>query len=164
MTTHEYYMREALIEAKKARNDGDWAIGCVIIKDGEIIARGRNYVFSQQNRLLHAEVDALYDLQKEYFEPKDNYLTLYTTFDPCPMCLGAILLSRIRHIVIGTNLDKSGAADHIEYVPTFFRQAEFTLNIEKGVLEKECGEMWLSSAPVKRRQAKHGHYGVHGIE
>jgi tRNA(adenine34) deaminase len=75
------FMREALQEAAKARDDGDWAVGCVITLDGKIILRGRNRVYSARNRLLHAEMDILEQLQHHNFERHDkSRLVLYTTF------------------------------------------------------------------------------------
>lgn len=70
--TDEEFMREALKEAAIARDNHDWAVGCVITLNGKLVARGRNKVYSKQNRLLHAEIDAILKLQKKYFEPGEN--------------------------------------------------------------------------------------------
>lgn len=145
----ELYMREALKEAARAREENNWAIGCVITLNGKIIARGRNHIYTQQNRLLHAEVDAIAEMQSHHFDFKGKDFTLYTTLEPCPMCFGAIMLSGIRRVVAGTNLDSSGASAMIEHLPEFFQLPHFKTTITTGVLEKECEEMWLSGAPVQ---------------
>jgi tRNA(adenine34) deaminase len=147
--TDEELMQEALAEAEIARNNGDWAIGCIITLDGEVIARGRNKVFSTHNKLIHAEIDAITNMQENHFDTWGKNLTLYTTLEPCPMCFGAILLAGIRHIVAGTNFDNSGASAYMPYIPGFFQQPHFETHLTTGILAKECAEMWLSGHPAQ---------------
>lgn len=147
-TNHEELMREALKEAAIARDNDDWAIGCIITLDGKIVARGRNHVFSQHNKLQHAEVDAIVKLQEDHFDTWNKDLTIYTTLEPCPMCFGAILLAGIRRIVAGTNFDNSGSSAHMVHLPDFFQQPHYKTTLITGVLAKECAEMWLSGKPA----------------
>ncbi len=146
----KHFMREALKEATIARDGNNWAIGCVIVFEGKIIARGHNEVYSSKNRLAHAEIQAITELQAEHFEYTDKDLTLYTTFEPCPMCFGAILMSGIRHVVSGVNFDKSGATASIEHMPLFFTQPRFKTTLTTGILAKECAQMWATSWPAEK--------------
>jgi tRNA(adenine34) deaminase len=152
--TDEQLMREALKEAAIARDSGNWAVGCVITLNGKIVARGRNKVYSEKNRLLHAEVDAILKLQEHYFEPGENRFVLYTTLEPCPMCFGSLLLTNIRTIIAGTNLDNSGSGASMEHVPEFFTQPHHKTKMRTGLLEAECEEMWLSGEPIQKLLAR----------
>lgn len=147
-TTHEKYMQVALQEAEIARAAGDWAIGSVIVLNGEIVARGHNKVYSQHNKLYHAEVVAINALQEEHFDTWNKDLTIYTTLEPCPLCFGAILMAGIRTIVSGTNFDESGSSSYLTNLPTFFQQRHFKTTMTTGILEEECAQMWLSGAPA----------------
>lgn len=143
-------MQQALIEASKARDDGDWAIGCVIVMDGKVVLRGRNRVHSNRDRLRHAEMDTLAQLQALNFDRQDkDKLILYTTFEPCPMCFGAILVSGVHHVVSGVDFDDSGVSNYINYIPRFFRHPKYETTFITGVLAKDCAEMWLSGVPAK---------------
>lgn len=142
---YESYMREALELAAAARDEGDWAIGCVIVLDETVIARGRNRVNSSRDRLAHAEIDALKQLQAQHFEHTRNPdMLLVSTFEPCPMCFGAIVLNGIRNIVSGVNVDGSGASALAGSLPAFFQQARYETTLTTGVLARECAEMWAS--------------------
>lgn len=148
--TDKEFMREALKEAALAQKENNWAIGCVIVLDDTIIARGHNEVYSSKNRLAHAEINAIAALQAEHFEYTGKDLTLYTTFEPCPMCFGAILMSGIRNVVSGVNFDNSGATASIEHIPLFFTQPRFRTTFTTGVLAKECAQMWAKSWPAEK--------------
>lgn len=148
--TDKDFMREALVEAGKARDDGDWAIGCVIVMDGKIVLRGRNRVHSSRDRLRHAEMDALTQLQALNFDRQDkDKLVLYTTFEPCPMCFGAILVSGVHHVVSGVDFDDSGISSYINHLPRYFRHPKYETTFITGVLAKDCAEMWLSGVRAK---------------
>lgn len=147
---HEDFMRIALQEAALARDSGNWAIGCVIMLDGEIVVRGHNLVHSEKNRLLHAEMNTLNSLQAGHYErAKVKDMILYTTFEPCPMCFGAILMCGIRTVVSGVNFDRSGATAYLDHLPPFFRRDNFKTTLITGVLPRACAEMWLSGRPAK---------------
>src|SRR5680860_1123772 len=98
--TDENYMKQAILQARQASEKGNWPIGCVIVLDGKIIAAKHNLVYSTENRLAHAEVLALEEAKTEIFA-NPRQATLYTTFEPCPMCFGASLNSRLKRVVYG---------------------------------------------------------------
>lgn len=147
---YETLMQEALIEAGKARDDGDWAIGCVIALDGEVIARGRNRVRSTRNRLAHAEIEAISEIQSDHFEhDRNNEMVVVSTFETCPMCFGAVILNGIRTVVSGVNLDQSGASSLVEALPPHFQQPRYATRLVTGILQRDCAEMWMSSDPAQ---------------
>ena len=142
-------MREALKEAKEALRKGNWPIGCVIELDGKIIARAHNQVYSGHNKVAHAEMLALQQVQEILQENKQK-ATLYTTYEPCPMCFGAIILSRIKRVVSGIDLDQSGAMFFKENLPLLFKQDKFHVEFERGVLADECQHIFMQGEPTKK--------------
>ena len=105
----EKYMMEALQEAEKAKATGDVPIGCVIVKDDAIIARGCNRVEAAKDPTAHAEMEAIRPAVKATGRERLTGCTMYVTLEPCSMCAGAIVLSRIERLVIGTMDPKTGA-------------------------------------------------------
>lgn len=108
MTNDSYFMKEALKEAKKSLTEGGLPIGAVLVKDDEIISRGRNRLIQNGSAVLHAEMDAIENAGRLNYE---DYIkcTLYTTLSPCPMCSGAVILYNIPRVVIGENTTLMGA-------------------------------------------------------
>jgi tRNA(adenine34) deaminase len=102
---HEKFMRVALEEAEIAKAEGNSAVGSVIVRDGEIIGRGRNLVYTDHDISAHAETVALRKTGEELKLIDFHGCTLYTTFEPCPMCCGAILLSGVSTLVMGARND-----------------------------------------------------------
>jgi len=145
----EYYMKKALKEAEIALKEGNWPIGCVIELGESIIARAHNQTYSLKNKLAHAEVLALNQAQKDLYTNLKQ-ATLYTTYEPCPMCFGASVLSRIKKIVCGIDLDNSGATYLKENLPLCFKQDEFEIEVLTGVLAKECAEIFMKSEHAKK--------------
>lgn len=141
-------MKEALKEAELALKEGNWPIGCVIELDNKIIARAHNQVYSLKNRLYHAEILALNQAKEQVWD--ENQATLYTTYEPCPMCYGASLLSRVKRIVYGVDLDDSGALHLEENLPSCFKKDEFKIEITSGILEKECAEVFMKSEHAQK--------------
>lgn len=141
---HEHFMREAIKEAELALQAGDWPIGCVITIDDKIVSRGRNRIYSLQDRLAHAEVNALNKIPEKLFESR-KIATVYTTYEPCPMCFGAIMLNRAKRLVYGTCIDDSGYTEFVEYLPIAFRKEKYDVEVIKGVLEKECREVFVKN-------------------
>ena len=132
-----YFMNEALKEAKKAYLKDEVPVGCVIVKDGKIIARGHNKKEKNKNAILHAEIVALNKAQKKLNDWHLNDCTLYVTLEPCLMCTGAIIQTRIKRVVYGCSDPKGGAIDtviKIKEVPNLNHSFE---SISK-ILEKEC--------------------------
>lgn len=147
--TEKMFMKEAIEEARKALNEGNWPIGCVIELDGKIIARGHNLVYSNKDRFGHAEMIALRDVNSILNE-RPNEAVLYTTYEPCPMCFGACILGKIKKVVCGIDLDQSGAMYFKEHLPLLFKQEKFRVDLERGVLADECAEVFLKGEPTKK--------------
>ncbi len=140
MTLEEKYMKAALKEAKKAYALDEVPIGCVIVQDGKIIARGYNRRNTDKNTLAHAELTAIKKASKKTGDWRLEDCVMYITLEPCQMCAGAIVQSRIPKIVIGAMNPKAGCAGsvlNLLQVAQFNHQVE----VEKGVLEEECASM-----------------------
>lgn len=136
----EKFMKEALKEAKKAYEKLEVPIGAVIVKDNKIIARGYNLKEEKQNTLKHAEIIAIEKASKKINNWRLNNCEMYVTLEPCPMCAGAILNSRIKKIYIGTLDERTGACGS---KLNLLQDYEFDNNveIESGVLEKDCRDI-----------------------
>lgn len=98
---HERFMRIAIEEAERSRAEGNSGVGSVIVNDGEVVARGRNLVATEHDLTAHAETVALRNAGQALNRLDFSGYTLYTTFEPCPMCCGAILLAGVSTIVVG---------------------------------------------------------------
>ena len=143
MTEEEKYMKEALLQAKKAEKLGEVPIGCVIVKDGKIIARGYNRRNTDKNTLAHAELQAIRKASKAVGDWRLEECTMYITLEPCQMCAGAIVQARIPRVVVGCMNPKAGCAGSILNLldmPEFNHQVELTT----GVMEEECSQMMKS--------------------
>ncbi len=131
------YMRAALGQAKKALLLGEVPIGCVIVYEGKIIARGYNRRNTDKNTLAHAEITAIRRASKKIGDWRLEGCTLYVTLEPCQMCSGAIVQARIPQVVIGCMNPKAGCAGSILNLlemPEFNHQVQVT----RGILEEEC--------------------------
>ena len=140
METDEKFMREALRQAKKAYRLMEVPIGCVIVHDGEIIARGYNRRNTDKSTLSHAELNAIRKAAKKLGDWRIEECTMYVTLEPCPMCAGAIVQARIPRCVIGCMNPKAGCAGlvmNLLQTDGFNHQTDITT----GVLEEECSEM-----------------------
>ena len=105
MVDHEQYMRIALEEAERGAAEGNVAVGSVLVDGHNVVARGRNLVLSTSDPTAHAETGALRHAGEQLGHTDFSDLTLYTTFEPCPMCCGAILASGVRVLVMGARYD-----------------------------------------------------------
>ena len=139
-TDHETFMRVALEEAEKAKVEGNSAVGSVIVRDGEIIGRGRNLVYTDHDITAHAETVALRLTGDELKLIDFHGCTLYTTFEPCPMCCGAILLSGVSTLVMGGRNDRSTSSWPTYRVEDMIESLGRSNEIEivNGVLVDEC--------------------------
>ena len=138
--SHEKYMQQAIIEAKKAAEIGEVPIGAVIVKDDEIIARAHNLRETSQQPTAHAELLAIESACEALGTFRLEECTLYVTLEPCVMCSGAIIMSRIPTVVYGASDKKGGTVDslmHLLNEKRFNHQAE----VVAGVLADECGQM-----------------------
>lgn len=143
MEPDEKFMREAMRQADKARALNEVPIGCVIVRDGKIIARGYNRRNTDKSTLAHAEISALKKACKKTGDWRLEDCTLYVTLEPCPMCAGAIVQSRMKRVVIGCMNPKAGSAGSVVNLlqeKGFNHQVEITC----GILGDECSTM-LSS-------------------
>ena len=134
------YMRAAIAEAKKAEALGEVPIGCVIVRDDRIIARGYNRRNTDQNTTSHAEINAIRRASKKLGDWRLEGCTIYITLEPCQMCAGAIVQSRITRAVIGSMNPKAGCAGS---VLNLLEMQEFNhqVEVERGVLQEECSAM-----------------------
>jgi tRNA(adenine34) deaminase len=152
----EYFMNEAIKEAKKAEELNEVPIGAVIVIGGKVISRAHNLRESQQKATAHAELLAIDKACQVMGSWRLEDATLYVTLEPCPMCSGAILLSRVKRVVYGAADPKGGVAGtfmNLLQDERFNHQSEVT----KGVLESECGTLLSSffrGIRERRRLAK----------
>ena len=154
MTTDEKWMKEAIKQAEKAKKLDEVPIGCVIVLDGKIIARGYNRRNTDHTSLAHAEMMAIKKACKKIRDWRLEKCTLYVTLEPCQMCAGAIVQSRVKRVVIGAMNKKAGCAGSIFNLleeDRFNHKAE----VVRGVLENECSEMM--STFFKELRAKKSH-------
>ena len=133
------YMRAALNEAKKCEAEGEVPVGAVIVKDGEIIATGRNRRETGKNALYHAELEAIDKACKALGGWRLFGCDLYVTLEPCPMCAGAIINSRIKTVYFGAYDNKAGSFGSV----ADFNRIPYNHKPEiiGGIMENECAEM-----------------------
>lgn len=141
-------MKEALKDAQKALKKGDWPIGCVIVRKGQIVSHGNNRVYSAKDKFAHAEMIAIKKISQALIDNRGEY-TLYTTVEPCPMCLGASLLHHVRKIVFGIK-ENAGSSHFIKDLPKIFKQNQYKMEIEGGILADECFEIFRQGKPTKK--------------
>lgn len=135
------FMKEAIKQAQRAYNIKEVPIGAVIVKDGKIIARAYNEKELKQDVTKHAEITAIQKASKKIKNWRLNDCTIYVTLKPCNMCTGAIIQSRIKRIVIGTEYESKGSIEsHGIGSCEFGEKVEVTL----GIMEKECKEILQS--------------------
>lgn len=139
-TEDEKFMKEAIKQAKKAEAIGDVPIGCVIVHDGKVIARGYNKRNKDKTVLAHAELLAMKKACKKLGDWRLEDCTMYITLEPCQMCAGAIIQARVDRVVIASMNPKAGCAGsvlNLLEMDGFNHKAEVT----RGVLEEECSSM-----------------------
>ena len=136
VNNNEKYMREAYKEAKKAYNLNEVPVGCVIVKDDKIIARAHNLRNTKKNVLCHAEIIAINKACKKLNKWILDDCTLYVTMEPCIMCAGTILQSRMQKVVYGIAQNRYGCVDTMMHL---FTDYDFNNKpiVEKGILEEE---------------------------
>lgn len=140
MTEYEKYMREAIRQAKKALVLDEVPIGCVIVHNDRIIARGYNRRNTDKSTLAHAEIIAIKKASKVINDWRLENCTMYVTLEPCQMCAGAIVQARIPRVVIGSMNPKAGCGGSVLNLleeERFNHQAE----VIRGVMEEECSMM-----------------------
>lgn len=151
-TNHEYYMKMALKEAKKAYKLGEVPIGCVIVYKEEVIGKGYNRRNTDKNTLAHAEITAIKKASKVLGDWRLEECTLYVTLEPCQMCSGAIVQARIPNVVMGCMNPKAGCAGSIINILDM-KEFNHQVHTISGVLEEECSQM-LTTFFKELRQKK----------
>lgn len=133
----EKYMKEALKEAKKAYEKKEVPVGCVIVKDDKIIARAHNLKESKNDTTKHAEIIAIQKASKKLNSWRLLDCEMYVTLEPCPMCAGAIINSRISKIYIGTDDEKTGACgSKLNLLEDY--KFNHNVQVQKYILKEEC--------------------------
>ena len=158
-SVHEKYMKEAIAQAKKAAKIEEVPIGCVIVKDDKIIARGYNQRNKRGSTLAHAEILAIKKASKVTGDWRLEGCTLYVTLEPCQMCAGAIVQARIPNVVIGCMNAKAGCAGSIINLLSM-KEFNHQVNVIKGIMEEECSKMmkdfFANLRKNKKKEVKQG--------
>ena len=153
--TDEDYMREALSLAKEAFSMGEVSVGAVAVWDGKIVGRGMNRRETDKNALRHAEIAAIDEACKNLGGWRLWKCDLYVTLEPCPMCAGAIINSRIRRVVFGASDAKAGSCGSV--TDMFSLPYNHKPEVVSGILERECSELlteFFTGLREKRRGEK----------
>lgn len=149
MNEYERYMREALKLAAKAAKKDEVPVGALIVRNGRVISRGINLRETKNDPLAHAEITAIRKAAKKLKGWRLTGCTLYVTLEPCPMCAGAVINSRIEEVIFGAYDPKAGAFGSV------YDLAQGKLNhkpkITGGVLKEECGRLLTDYFRNKRK-------------
>ena len=139
-TDHERFMRAALEEAHKGKAEGNVAVGSIIVRDGEVIARGRNLVATESDPTAHAETVAIRNAALAIGQTDFPDCYLYTTFEPCPMCAGAIMNANFEAVVLGGRPTPSNTrwADYTMEKLVEMAGWSDRLTVVTGILSQEC--------------------------
>ncbi len=140
MTADEKFMKAAITQARKAYAIDEVPIGCVIVQNDKIIARGYNRRNIDKNTLAHAELSAICKASKKTGDWRLEDCTMYVTLEPCQMCAGAIVQSRMKRVVIGSMNAKAGCAGSVLNLLQM-QQFNHQVEITRGVREEECSQM-----------------------
>lgn len=155
MDRDTYYMQLAIDEAVKAKQKGEVPIGCVIVHNDQVIATGHNLRETQQNATCHAEIIAIQEACQYLNSWRLENTELFVTLEPCPMCAGGIIMSRVKRVVFGAMDPKGGCVGSLMNLlddHRFNHQCE----IKSGVLEEECSQLLKSFfKKIRERKKKH---------
>ena len=136
---HEKYMRQALDLARQAAACGEVPVGCVIVKDGAVVGRGRNRREENGDATAHAELEAIRDACRRLGSWRLHRCTMYVTLEPCPMCAGAILNARVSRVYFGARDREMGACGGV--MNLFMEDFPHPPALVGGVLEEECARV-----------------------
>ncbi len=140
MDSNELYMREALKEAQIAFDLGEVPVGCVIVRDGEIIARGHNLTETAKDPTMHAEMNALREAAEMLGGWRLPRCTAYVTCEPCSMCAGAMVWARIEELYVGADDPKAGACGSVVNVASN-PGLNHVITVHHGILKDECSDI-----------------------
>lgn len=146
-------MRQALKCAQKAAEKDEVPIGAVIVKDDKIIARGYNKSITLKDTTAHAEIVALRKACKKSNNYRLTDVSVYVTVEPCAMCMGALILARIKNLYFGTKDIKAGACGSVLNIQE--KKLNHKINVQSGLLQKECATIIKEFFKNKRKNAKH---------
>jgi len=152
--SHEKYMRLAINEAEQAGLRGDLAVGSVLVLDGEVIGAGANAATTADDFTAHAEIEVLRGLSDSTIDAGLENATLYTTFEPCPMCMGAIFYSRIGTVVIGGHRptgDQRWGGYSPQNFASLVKPSGFSPTVINGPLEDECRVARETTSPSAKQ-------------
>lgn len=135
-----HWMRRAYELAQQAAREGEVPVGAVLVKDGKLIAEGRNRPIGNHDPTAHAEIQLLRAAGKTLNNYRLNDTTLYVTLEPCPMCAGAIVHARVRRVVFATPDPRTGAAGSV-YNLLQSNELNHRCEVEQGVLADECSQL-----------------------
>lgn len=152
MRNNEKYMRLALIEAKKAFDKNEVPVGCVIVKDDKVIAKAHNLRQTKKSVLAHAEILAIQKASKKLDSWILEDCTMYVTLEPCPMCAGTILQSRIKKLVYATKEPKFGACQSV--MNLFDYKFNHQVEIIDGILQEEASNLMKNFFQILRQNKK----------
>lgn len=142
------FMDAAIIEAKKAFSDNEVPVGCAIVHNGQIIAQSHNTTEKESDAICHAEINAIKEAEKILKQKVLNECDMYVTLEPCPMCAGAIINSKIKRIYIGAEEPKSGCfGSKIDFNKIGFNH---TPEVYMGISEEECKNLMKDFFEKKR--------------
>lgn len=145
----EIYMRAALVEAEKAQKKDEVPVGCVIVRQGKIIARAHNIKERKKSAVMHAEMAAIMRASRRLKRWRLSGCDLYVTLEPCPMCMGAILSTRLDRVIYGTADPKAGACGSLYNLNE--GKLNHTVGIVSGILKKECASILTNYFKGKRK-------------
>ena len=151
-TEQENFMAQALALAAEAAAAGEVPVGCVIVRDGEIVGRGRNRREEKQATASHAEMEAIAQANEHLGTWRLDDCELYVTLEPCQMCAGALVQARLGKVVIGAMNPKAGCAGSVLNLLQM-KQFNHQVEMQTGVLEQECSAM-LSDFFARLREKK----------
>lgn len=147
---HESFMRAALEEAEKAKAEKEVPVGAVVVYEGKIISAGRNRREILKNSVFHAEIEAIHRACKKLGRWRLSGCSLYVTLEPCPMCAGAIINSRISNLIYGASDPKAGSCKSV--INLFDLPYNHKPQVVSGVLKEECSEILSSFFKELRKQ------------
>ena len=140
MQDHEYYMRMAIELALEAGEDGEAPIGCVIVDSaGAVIGRGRNSREKEKSATAHAEILAIADACKKLGDWRLSGCSMYVTLEPCPMCAGAVIMSRIEKVFYGAREEQTGSCGSV--INLFMEPYGHGVQITGGILAEDCSAL-----------------------
>ena len=153
MEQKEYFMKEALLEARKAYKKLEIPVGAIIVKDGEIIARAHNVKEEKKDTTKHAEILAIQRASKKLETWRLNDCEMYVTLEPCPMCAGAIIQKKKKKVYIGTMDEKTGACGSVLNLLEDYK-FNHKVEVEKGILKDDCEKMLKEFFVILREYKK----------